>query len=204
MTRFASSCVFGSIAAFLVLAGPARGQESTTLGFTLGGHLSGASLTVEDGERNDAGGAGIRLGYGINRTITLFLQLDGAEFEVDPEDGLGGDWTMGHADLGARFHFANSLRSWVPYLEASLTGRVVSVTDAEVEDEEAPDVTFSGGAFTIGGGLMYYFAESLALDVELALSSGEFTEVEIGTVSVNSLDLDAASTRFSVGLAWWP
>jgi hypothetical protein len=201
---FKGAVTIASLAFVLLGPGAAQGQESTTRGFTLGGHLSGASLTVEDGERNDAGGAGVRIGYGINRIVTLYLQLDGAEFDVDPDDGLGGKWTMGHGDIGARFHFANSLRSWVPYLEAALTGRVVSVTDAAVDGEEAPDVSFNGGAFTFGGGIMYYFTETLALDVELALSGGEFVEVEIGTVSVSSLDLDAASSRFSVGLAWWP
>ena len=179
-------------------------QESTTRGFTLGVHASGASLTVEDGDRNSAGGGGIRVGYGVNRRFTLFLQLDGAQFDVNESEQVEGQWTMGHVDLGARFHFANSLRSWVPYLQAAITPRVVEVADALVDGSESPDISFNGGAFSVGGGLMVYFTETLALDVQLTWSGGEFTEIDVGAVSVGSLDIDAQSTRFSVGVAWWP
>ncbi len=182
----------------------AAAQESTTRGFTVGIHASGAALTVEDGERNDAGGGGIRVGYGFNRIITAFAQFDGARFDVNPSDGLGGEWTMGHADFGARFHFANSLRSWVPYLQAAISARAVEVKDPVVNGNEAADVSFNGGSFSVGGGLMAYFTETLALDVQLMWSGGEFTEIDFGTVTVTELDIDATSSRLSIGVAWWP
>ena len=195
--------VFALFATFLAFA-PGEAQESTTRGFTLGVHAQGSSLTVEDGDQNSAGGGGVRVGYGLNRSVTLYAQFDGAKFDVRESNAVSGDWTMGHVDLGARFHFANSLRSWVPYLEAAFTGRVVEVTNAIVDGAEAPDVSFNGGAFTVGGGLMAYFTETFALDVELAWSGGEFTEVEVGSISVTSLDIDANSSRLSIGIAWWP
>ncbi len=204
MFRTTSTLLTLSIAATIAWAGPLQGQESTTRGLTVGAHLSGASLTVEDGERNDAGGGGLRVGYGVNRIITLFAQLDGAQFDVDPSDGLGGEWTMGHADFGARFHFANSLRTWVPYLQAALSARAVEVTDPVVNGAEAADISFSGGAFSIGGGLMAYFTETFALDVQVVWSGGEFTEIDVGTITVGSLDIDATSSRLSIGIAWWP
>src|SRR5688572_23218136 len=83
-------------------------QESTTRGFNLGLHISGQSITPEDGDRADAGGGGLHVGYGFNRTVQLFLQLDAGEFDVDTA-AVEGTWTMFHGDLGARFHFANSL-----------------------------------------------------------------------------------------------
>ena len=188
----------------LVRGAPIAAQESTTRGLTLGVHALAASLTVEDGERNDAGGGGIRVGYGINRIITVFAQFDGAQFDVSESDGIGGDWTMGHVDIGTRFHFANSLRSWVPYLQAAFTGRVVEISNAVVNSSPAADVRFNGGAFTVGGGLMAYFTESFALDVQLSWSGGEFTEIDVGSISIGSLDIDARSSRLSVGVAWWP
>jgi len=187
-----------------LMAAPAVAQESTTRGFNAGIHVSGASLQVENGDRSNAGGGGILLGYGFNRTLELFLQLDGAKFDVANTD-VDGTWTMGHADLGVRFHFANSLRSWVPYLQAALSGRAVSVSNAVINQVTQTDVSFTGGALSLGGGIMFYFNEVLAMDLQLAWSGGNFTEVDAGNVKV-TLDnpIDAQSSRFNIGLSWWP
>jgi hypothetical protein len=178
-------------------------QESTTRGFMLGAHLSGASLTPEDGDRSNAGGGGIYLGYGFNRTVQLFLQIDGAEFDVDDAE-VQGTWTMGHGDLGVRFHFANSLRSWVPYLQAALSARGVSVDDAIIAGTRERDVGFYGGAFSIGGGIMFYFNETLAADLQLIGSGGRFERVKIDNITIDGLEFDAGSARVNIGIAWWP
>ena len=179
-------------------------QESTTRGFNVGLHISGASLKVEDGDRHNAGGAGIMVGYGFNRTIQVFFAADGAEFDVDDAE-VQGTWTMAHADLGVRFHFANSLRRWVPYLQAALGGRVVSVSNAEVNQQtQSENVSMSGGSFTVGGGILVYFNQTLAADVQLVWSDGEFTTIEAGNVSLSGFDLDAQSSRLNVGISWWP
>jgi hypothetical protein len=198
-----------SLALSLTLVGsllslaPATAQESTTRGFVLGAHLGGASITPEDGDRSSAGGGGIFLGYGFNRTVQLFLQIDGAEFDVENAD-IEGRWQMGHGDLGVRFHFANSLRSWVPYLQAALTGRGVSVDDAVVAGNPETDVGFYGGAFSIGAGILFYFNETLAAELQLIGTGGRFTEVTIDNVTIDGLEIDATSGRFNVGIAWWP
>ena len=197
------------IAVLFLLAGtllsPARttAQESTTRGFVLGAHLSGASLTPEDGDRSSAGGGGIYLGYGFNRTVQLFLQIDGAEFDVEDAE-VEGTWTMGHGDLGVRFHFANSLRSWVPYLQVALSARGVSVDDALIAGNPETDVGFYGGAFSIGGGIMFYFKETLAADLQLMGSGGRFERVRIDNVTIDGLEFDASSARLNLGIAWWP
>jgi hypothetical protein len=190
-------------AAIFFLFGSAAAQESTTRGFTLGLHISGQSLTGQNNETNNAGGGGILIGYGLNRNVTIFAQFDGAQFDVENTD-LDGQWTMGHGDLGARFHFANSLRSWVPYLQAAVSGRVVSLEDAVVNQQPATNVSFNGGALSLGGGFMFYFSQTLALDLQLMWSGGEFTTVTVGNASLSGFDYDATSTRFNVGLAWWP
>jgi hypothetical protein len=189
--------------AVLLSSSPVTAQESTTRGFMLGAHLSGASLTPEDGDRSTAGGGGIYFGYGFNRTVQLFLQIDGAEFDVENAE-VEGKWTMGHGDLGVRFHFANSLRSWVPYLQAALSARGVSVDNAVVAGNPETDVGFYGGAFSIGGGIMFYFNETLAADLQLIGTGGRFTEVKIDNVTVSGLEIDATSARFNIGIAWWP
>lgn len=192
-----------ALSALAFLTAPAAAQQSTTRGFNLGLHLQGSSMEIE-GERHSAGGGGLWFGYGFNRTVQLFVQLDAAEFDVNDAE-VEGQWVMAHADLGARFHFANSLRSWVPYLQVAATGRVVGVEDAVVLGNPETDVSFLGGALTLGGGVIFYFNESLGLDLQLLWSGGDFTEVEAGNVTVQLPDpIEAQSSRFNIGLSWWP
>ncbi len=182
----------------------ASAQLSTTRGWSLGAHLMGTSLTVEEGDANTGGGLGLRAGYGFNRIVTVFLQVDGSQIDIPVGENIAGQWALAHADVGARFHFANSLRRWVPYLDASIGARSVSVEDAELEGEAAGKVSFNGSAFTVGTGVSIFFKPSLALDVSLKFSNGTFNEVDVGSVSVQDLDIDASSVRFGVGLMWWP
>ncbi len=188
---------------FLVGA-PIAAQQSTTRGFNLGVQLQGAALAVEGNDPDAGGGLGLKFGYGVNRTITLFAALDGAQVTAENSPNLTGEWTLGHFDLGARFHFANSLRRWVPYLEAAVGTRAVSVDKAEFNGNAVEKTSFNGGAFTLGGGLSVYLSQSVALDVGLKVSSGEFTKIDVGAVSVGGLDIDATSSRFGVGIVWWP
>jgi hypothetical protein len=204
MKRSTSGSLLLAALAALAVAGPVHAQVSTTRGLNLGLRVSGASLKVEDGDaRDDGAGGGIHIGYGINRTIMLLLQLDGHGFML--EDGtIEGEWTLAHADLGARFHFASTLRRWVPYLEASLSGLGVTVKDPVVEGQEESDVTFGGGGFTGGGGILFYLKETVALEAQLKISGGTFTEIEIDNVTVSGLEIDAGTSRFSLGVSWWP
>lgn len=189
--------------AALTAASPVFGQSSTTRGFTVGAHLQGASLTVEDDDPSDGGGAGLRLGYGLNRSFTLYLEADGIRFDVENEE-FGGEWTMGHADLGVRYNFANSLRRWVPFLEAALGGRAVRLEEATVSGEDAGELEFSGGSASIGGGVSYFVGETFALETLVKFTGGTFEQVDVGDISVNNLDIDASSFRFKIGVAWWP
>lgn len=197
--------------ATLTLGAPARAQESTTRGFNIGAHFGGSSLEVQNRERREGGGGGLIVGYGVNRNWEIFLQVDAAEFDIENTD-VDGVWTMGHIDLGTRFHFANSLRSWVPYLQAALSGRGVGVDDAVVLGVPQPSdggffgdgVGFFGGAFTLGGGIMFYFNETWAADLQLAFSGGEFTEIKVNNVTWSGLEVDAQSSRLNIGVSWWP
>jgi hypothetical protein len=201
MTR--SACIAAALAAF-VLSTPARAQESTTRGFNLGFHVTGSALDIEGGtDRADGAGAGIVIGYGVNRTIMPFLQLDGGGFMVD-DGAVEGEWGMGHADLGVRFHFASTLRNWVPYLQAALSGRAVSVDRARIENTTYDKATFSGGGFSAGGGIMIYPWETVALDLQLILTGGDFTEIKVDNVTVSGLEIEANSSRLTLGMSWWP
>ena len=192
------------LASLFLFAGPLSGQRSTTRGLHLGFHLEGASLKVEDGDPAGGGGAGFRVGYGFNRIFTLYLEADGVAAEAGNPEVFAGDWTLGHAEIGARFHFANSLRAWVPYLEVAVGSRAAKVTNVEAGNQAWEDVNITGGAFSLGGGLYAYLTETVALEVGLKFSSGQFTKIDLGPLSLENLDIDAQSTRFQVGIVWWP
>lgn len=183
---------------------PLHAQQSTTRGFNLGVQLQGAAIVFQNDREDSGGGIGIRAGYGFNRIVTAFLEIDGAAIDVANSPDLTGDWAMAHVDIGARFHFANALRRWVPYLEAAFTSRVVGVNEGTANGNTVRDVSFNGGAFTGGGGLNIYLSRTVALDVNLKVSGGEFTNVNVGAVSVGGLDIDAASRRLGLGVVWWP
>lgn len=190
--------------ASLALPSATSAQQSTTRGLSVGGALMGTSLAVENGDRAEGGGLSLRLGYGFNRIVTGFVHLDGASVDVTEGARIGGRWDLAHAEVGARFHFANSLRRWVPYLEVSAGGRAVNVGDATVNGQSTDDVSFSGGSVTFGGGLSVYATPKFAFDVSLKFTGGEFTKVDVGNVSVNNLDIDASTVRLGLGFVWWP
>ena len=182
---------------------PVDAQRSTTRGFTIGAHLQGASLTVEDDDPAGGGGLGLRAGYGFNRNFTGYVEADGIAFDVDNPD-FGGEWTMGHVDLGLRYSFANSLNRWIPFLEAAVGGRAVRLENATVEGNAAGELNFSGGSLSLGGGLGFFASEKLAIETLVKFTGGTFEQVDVGNVSVNDLDIEASSFRFKLGLAWWP
>ena len=205
--RFAPSLalfVAGALGFLLVAPQAAEAQVSTTRGWSFGLYLQGSALTVENSDPGGGGGGGLRVGYGINRTVTLFVRGDGSQTDVE-DASIEGQWTLGHGEVGARFHFANSLRRVVPFLEVAAGARAVTVDAARIDGEDQDEsITFNGGAFSVGGGMGVYFNESWALDMGLAWTSGEFTEIEAGPITLGGLDIDATSFRFNLGVVWWP
>jgi hypothetical protein len=188
-----------------VITLPLSAQQSTTRGFMVGAHIGASSLKVRDSERSNGGGGGLVVGYGLNRVVTIFGQIDGSTVDVTNQPQADGTWALGQGDIGVRFHFANSLRSFVPYLQGALSIQTVNVTDIPASSPfTGQKVTFSGGAFTLGGGLMLYVKESVAFDLGLLFSGGEFTEVRVGNATFSGFDTNVQSTRFNIGVVWWP
>lgn len=183
---------------------PLAGQKSTTRGLNVGVHFQAATLAIQGGDPDGGGGMGARIGYGLNRIVTLYLEGDGIAVDSEGSDELKGTWTLGHMDLGARFHFANTLRAWVPYLDVAVGGRFAGIKDLQVNGVEQPDIEFNGGALSFGGGISIYFTQAFAMDLGVKFSGGKFTEVSVGSGSLSGLDIDASSTRLKLGIVWWP
>jgi hypothetical protein len=199
---FRQAVMFAAFAASMT-ASPVFAQRSTTRGWMLGAYVQGGSLTVDGDDPSGGGGLGIRAGYGVNRHFTPYLEADAIQFDVANTD-LGGDWGMTHLDLGVRYSFANSLRRWVPFLETALGVRAVIVNDGTVNGTNVGRVTFSGGAFSLGGGVSYYVKQHVAVETLIKFTGGTFENVNVGDVTVGNLDIKAQSTRLKIGVAWWP
>jgi Outer membrane protein beta-barrel domain len=199
---FCQAVMLAALAASMT-ASPVLAQRSTTRGWVLGAHLQGGSLSVDHDDPAGGGGLGIRAGYGVNRHFTPYLEADAIQFDVTNTE-LGGSWGMTHLDLGLRYSFANSLRRWVPFLETALGVRAVIVDDGTVNGASIGRVTFSGGAFSLGGGVGFYVKQHVAVETLIKFTGGTFQNVDVGDVTVRNLDIEAESTRLKIGVAWWP
>lgn len=204
-SRFRTVALSAAVAAAAALgvAADAAAQSSTTRGFLLGAHLGAGAVNIEGSDYASGGGGGVTFGLGLNRNFTIFLNLDGSAIDVAADGGqVEGDWTLGHADLGVRFHFANSLRSWVPYLSGAFSARAVSISD--IGGNIGTDGSISGGGFTFGGGIMIYPSQGFAVDLSALVTAGQYTTFTVGGTSQAGFDIDSQSNRFLVGIVWWP
>jgi hypothetical protein len=175
----------------------ARPLASITQGFFLAPHLLGASLQAEGDDVESGGGIGLSIGYGFSRMFSAFIAIDVAKVDIrDPE--IAGNYSLGQGDLGIRVNFRDETQAAIPYLQAAFTGRVAQTT------VEGFDFEVSGPAFTIGGGLNYYFQPKLALDIGLSFSSGTFDTLKVEGDEVDFDEFDATGARFQFGLTWFP
>ncbi len=188
----------------------AGAQQSTTRGWVFGFDVGGTAVSFQNESRDIGGLVGARLGYGVNRIVTLYASAYEADVNVQEFDAFD-KVTFGHVDFGVRLHLANSRRRWVPYGDfALLTFRPVSDV---LENGEQTTTDFSAlPTFSLGAGLAIHLSEAWALDVNFKTGKSAFTDVEVGNISAGRseqhshtfLDIDTASSRLTVGVSWWP
>lgn len=169
--------------------------RSNPTGFVLGAHLNGTALDGDDfDEVESGGGVGILVGYGFTRMVTVYLGADAASMDAPDMDDA---YTFGQGDLGVRLHFGGPARAAVFYVDGAFTTWLARY------DIAGSDMDATGTGFTLGGGLEYFFSPGFALDVGLKVTSGNFDEVSYEG-DTESMDLDATSTRFNLGVTWYP
>ncbi len=206
ITRYRAFVACVALGATLPLQAQSDGTKprSNTKGFMVGAHLNGSSLAYEGDDAESGGGLGIVLGYGFSPKWQLTFQVDAANIDLDARNAGAGSYTLSHGDLGVRYTFANTARAWVPYLSAAVSSRIASASIDQTLVTSS-DVTLSGPAVSLGGGVQYFFSQKVALDIGLLFSGGKFDNVKVGSLSV---DLDNAensnSTRFNIGLTFYP
>ena len=184
-------------------------RRSTTEGWVFGFDLGGAAVSLDHKPSDRAGLVGARVGYGLNRIVTLYASAYETDVDV-PEFDAFDKAAFGHLDLGMRLHLANRRRRWVPYGDLAVT--LWPVSDV-LKNGERTTTDFEGRATSrLGGGLAIYLSEAWALDVNFKTGEGGFKDVEVSNLSGSEttehshtfLDIWAESARFTVGVSWWP
>ena len=178
----------------LAVVVPASAQYSTK-GFFVRPHFLGTAWRLDDYESDtqSGGGMGLNLGYGFNETVAAYIEFSGAE--IDPDEGE--NYVLAHVDLGAIFTVGAPTSKLKGNFMVALNGRAFEL------DQPGLDVEGSGGGLTAGGGILYFFSRSVALDLNLLLSFGEITEIKVNRFTADT-NLDATSSRFNLGVAWYP
>lgn len=184
-------------------------QQSTTQGWVFGFDLGWDVVSFENKPSHRGVLVGpLRVGYGLNRIVTLYASASYADIDVQEFDAFD-KVTFAHVDYGVRLHLANSSR-WVPYGDLALTFWPVSDV---LKNGKQTTTDFSGlPSFSLGGGLAIYLSEAWALDVNFKLGKGYFKDVEVDNILAGGtsehlhkfLDIHAESARLTVGISWWP
>jgi len=191
--------------AFVVLAGAsqvdAQQARSQTRGLILGVNLSSASLEVEDGDREQGGGGGFIVGWGFSDRFAVFLRGDAASIDVSNPQ-IDGEYTLAIVDLGVRYSFRGPEHRFIPYVVGAFSGMTASA-EIFLTPVLSSDVELRGGGLTLGGGFNWFFNPSLALDVQLLFTGGQFTEVKVGRLSSEIDGLDASAGRLNLALTWF-
>jgi hypothetical protein len=179
--------------------------RANTSRFFLGISLNGSAIRFDDDsdEIDSGGGISAQLGWGFTQNFALIFDLSAAAISTD-----GGDFGLGHAEIGGRWHFVSPTRALVPFLEVGYAGRAIVQEDMFYYDDfgnsYSGDFTLSGTGVAFGGGLQYHVTPAFALGGSMKWTVGKFTTVELDDVSVDGLDIKATTARLNLGFTWYP
>ena len=196
--RATGTCAVALVLSLLVLPSIAAAQDapvrSDPTGFHLAGFLNGSALQVDGEDVTESGpGAGLAVGYGLSRTVTLYLEAAGASVQMADLDDT---YALAHVDLGIRLNLRGPQARTLPYVSLAYSGRAAAI------DLYGDPFTITGTGPTLGGGVAIFLRRSTALDLGLRWTAGSFTEAEYQGIR-ETIDMGATSARFDVGVNWW-
>lgn len=195
------------VGAALLLAAPSEAEaqriSSKTSGLFLGAHIEGASLKVEDSDRSNGAGGGAVAGWVFGNGLGVFAQFDQSNVDVRNQPNTEGTWGITQFDAGLRYYFKRPESTVVPYLQGSGTYRDVRVEDIPGSPGSVLDLT--GLGFTAGGGVDLHVTPSVAFEFALLFTFGSLDDAEVDGTPVTGFEgVSAQSSRFNLGLTWWP
>lgn len=178
-------------------------RRSSSERFWIGAGVEGNGLLSTEGGFNSATesgtGAGVELGYGFTRRVSLYGTISAAR--MDSLD-FGGTYALSHVDVGARWHLGSGQGRVMPFLQAALAGRAIA---ADFYSRSGTySVTASGAGVSVGGGLNAHFTPALAFSAAATWTVGNFSRYEVDGVQVPGDAVSATSARVHIGLVWFP
>lgn len=190
----------------------ALGQDiaSNTAGFSISLAPAYASWSSEslflgtlDDEEPNGYGMNIKVAYGINQRIEVFIAYGFEGFAQEL------DWdTYRHQafDFGARFNFGATLKKWRPFLEGALTRNDLSI-DPIVFDGTGQlfKLNVKGLSGTVGAGVHYFLNTNFSLNVCGKGSFGDFNEIYLTGERIDGLGetLDFQFFRIHLGASYF-
>jgi len=185
-------------------ATPRPRRRTNTSGLMVGLSFDASSIRSEDLNSSTETGPGVAgmIGWGITKNIALALDMSGAQIS-----SVDGNYNLGHADIGARWHFVNRT-AFVPFVDVGYAGRAlmkrnVTLTDA-LGNTSTGTLTYMGAGLSYGGGLQYFVTPGIAFGGAFKWTTGRFSQVRFENLTVEDLQLDASSARFNMGFTWYP
>ena len=195
---------------------PAARKSSSTLGdrttgFTVGVYTvlaPGVTITGEDVAdvygTSLGPGAGVRAGYGFNKTWSAYASLDVAKQSTSKDMRPEGSFGLAHFEIGARANLPIKHPKILPYVNAALGNRALAARVYDWMEDESFDWSLSGGFFALGGGLQYFLSPKMSLDGGLTLGFGSLNkwtlDGDTDTADVNG----TKSLRLRTGVTWRP
>jgi hypothetical protein len=170
----------------------------------LGLAFDASSIRSDDLNSRTESGPGVAglIGWGITKNIAIALDASGAQIS-----SVDGNYNLGHADIGARWHFVNRT-AFVPFVDVGYAGRALMKRDVTLTDNlgntSTGTLTYMGAGLSYGGGLEYFITPGIAFGGAFKWTTGSFSQVRFENLTVEDLQLDASSARFNMGFTWYP
>jgi Outer membrane protein beta-barrel domain len=185
-------------------AAPRPPRRTNTSGLMLGLAFDASSIRSDDLNSRTESGPGVAglIGWGITKNIAIALDASGAQIS-----SVDGNYNLGHADIGARWHFVNRT-AFVPFVDVGYAGRALMKRDVTLTDNlgntSTGTLTYMGAGLSYGGGLEYFITPGIAFGGAFKWTTGRFSQVRFENLTVEDLQLDASSARFNMGFTWYP
>ena len=179
--------------------------NSRVHGVHIGANLHNSNVQLEDDEFAWVGaGYAVRAALGFSQHLVLHAEMQNAL--LDPDDDAPTNlqdeiWEFKDYEVGARLYMLSGLSYFRPYLTGAYAFRKL---------EPRSDAGYKGNAFVVGGGLEFFFLESVTLELGATYSTGNFDRIYVGDEERDVADVLGEESfkvdhrRISFGVAWHP
>jgi hypothetical protein len=178
--------------------------------FFINGHsvlAGGTSVTPQgwDQLKTSTGfGGGVQVGYAITPRLSAYAGYEIAKQPVDMV-GLDGDFGLTHLEAGAHLTFPMKHSRVTPYVGGWVGRRSLSSTLEDFDAGTSQELSLSGLAAGVSGGIQYFLSPNLSLDGGLSLGVGKFGDVKIDHEKQVMPEISNSTTaRLQFGANWYP